>query len=258
MFTSLLALTQIIAAIVAVILLPGYLFSRALFSDQQRDVAQQLAISGSLGLIMTVSIGTILIESKIGFRSSSYLLLLGIVCLLLCIIWRYRVQNTQLFRKDSQGNQSFLLKPKIWKLSIVPLAAVLMLIYVSIIPSYSSGKEGFTEFYITDEYGEVPFQLEDGSNSAIVAVIVNHGTESKAYKIQTTTQNGQLLYESNNVYLNINEKHVERFNIKSDLIGTQKHSHVNIDLIEDDNTYPSNSLRLSTPSNSLRLSTYKN
>ena len=245
MLANLFTLMHIIVTIIVAILLPGFLFARALFSVNQRhNTAQQIAISGSLGLILTVLIGTFLIEAKIGFTKSTYFAALGLVCVLSSAVWIYRIQD------QFPLNLNRLIPAKRTQpVNLIPQTIILVILLsiifavAAILPSHSSGNDKFTEFYITNKAQIIPFDVTNNSRFAINATIVHHGSRGDTYKLQVTN-NGDILYESRDVYIKADEKHNEEFiiNIKE----VDSNLPIYILLIKNDNVRPYRSLRLSS------------
>jgi uncharacterized membrane protein len=184
---SIVLLLRILTAAGLVILLPGYLLTQALFPRGIRlDGTQQIALSGAFGIILAILVGTSLIVMQIGLSLSTFLPVVGIISL---------AASAGAWQRGRLAWSGFRLPPAALFSGVVLI--LLLVMTTAVFPSKRplNPAEQFTEFYI-DAAGK-------NIQNAVVIItpsIINHEQTAVTYAVRVE-QSGQLLYESDPIYL---------------------------------------------------------
>jgi len=234
-----LLLLRVIAAIGLIILLPGYVVSYLLFPKYSLfDFTQRLALSGILGIFLTVIIGTLLVGT-VGFFLRIYLPIMLFITLIGFI------QNFTIIREDVRN---FINNAK--KLAfLVPILQCMLLLTVVllIMPRQIQPAEKYTEFYVLDASGIIPYNLSTTLPNEIINLtvgIISHEYSLTTYKVMISVQ-GRVITTCNSIILPHNEKWEGNFTIpKASLLNISKQI-IQIALFKDDSNRLYRNLQLS-------------
>ncbi|MCP5098157.1 MAG: DUF1616 domain-containing protein [Chloroflexi bacterium] len=170
-----------------VVLLPGYLLTYALFPLQvEFDGAQRFALSGGLGVILSIVIGTALIVLNIGLTPNSFLPTIGSITSVAVIVtwWRGGLGILRL------GVQSAKLYSTIAFLLVL---GVITAVFPSTRPLNNA--EQYSEFYLIEQGANGLISRNENDVIMLKLSIVNNEQTKATYTIQVTHA-GQTLHES--------------------------------------------------------------
>jgi uncharacterized membrane protein len=246
---SLFTLLRIVSATGVLLLVPGYAFSLALFPRRMGlNFAQRLALAASLGLVITVVIGTLLVESGLGFRLSTYLPVLLFMTLVLAVVAWIRSKKDVADRPVSVGQmlRTFMpaRKQMILLISITIIASFLTVILLS--PSSKPLRfEQYTEFYVLDTAAEIPYYLTVPSDQTIVleAGIINHEYTVATYQILVEIE-GEILYSSPSISLAHTEQWEGELTVHMPSVSANQLLLLNVLLLKEGSTEPYRHLHL--------------
>lgn len=242
---ELIVLLRILFAIIVVLLLPGYTFSIALFPRTESiNSVQRLAISGILGLVISIIIGTLLIEFGIGLFLDTYLLAnLIITCLgIFIVLVRWMLFGTS---QQFDGNSLYKLISRSFKFGnrrnmLAGMLGIIVLLsfIISILPSNQpSLSEQYTEFFLLDVNNKLPsyplFLPGDGILTLNVGII-NHETLTRKYQINVEAE-GNLLFSSQIIKLDREQRWENEIEFNFSSIEENHMKKIEILLYMDDN-----------------------
>lgn len=190
--TELIALVRIAAAGAALLLLPGHLCALALFPwTPQQDFAQEAAVAGSLGLAISIIIGTALATTASGFHLIAYLTVLVCCCIgfgaaALIRIWptRRRVREQPPTRQPEPSRT-----PSLFGLPFLISTALILAIAMigEHVPRSPQEIEQYTEFYLLDERRLIPStaaSVPQQERVRLIIGIINREQGSTDYRIE--------------------------------------------------------------------------
>jgi uncharacterized membrane protein len=240
---SLFVLLRIVSVTGVLVLVPGYAFSLVLLPRRiGLDFAQRLALSGGLGLIVTVVIGTLLIESGLGFRLSTYPpALLLITCVFAVVIWMRSKKNVA--QKSASVGQVLRESMPTKKQAALWVSALGIMILLTIILLPPSPKplrfEQYTEFYVLDTTEEIPYYLTIPSDQIVTLKvgIISHEYAMATYQILVEAA-GEELYSSHPISLAHGEQWESELTVRMPSIGTGQSLPLRLFLLKDGFTEP--------------------
>ncbi len=202
---SILIFLRIVAATLVLILLPGYVASLAFFPQSKVfDFSQRLALSGSAGLVLTIIMGTLLIEAEIGFYLSTYLPALLFMTIFFALIARKRAKAT-----NEPTRISWTVNPKSVALSLLVMGLIASATIFSLNTTDEPYEaERYTEFYVLDRSQKIPYAsplVSDGQDINLKVGIVSHEYDETSYQIQAKIGD-EILYSSSDIMLTDQEE----------------------------------------------------
>jgi uncharacterized membrane protein len=186
---------RVVLGIPLVLFFPGYVMTIALFPRKEGvDFVQRIAISFGASIAMVVMTGLIVNFTPFGLRLEPLLWSLIIIILILSIIAWFRLRKLSIYERFTIP--FFEMAPE-WgkttkeKMLIIVLffAIIGVLVSVGYVTADSKVGEHFTEFYILDSKGEIPYAVTNltlGQNETVTVGITNHEGKTIDYRIEVT------------------------------------------------------------------------
>lgn len=202
---SIFILLRIIIATLVLILLPGYIASLVFFPQNKAfDFSQRLAVSGSIGLVLTIIMGTLLIEAEVGFYLSTYLPMLLLITLFFAFIAKTR-SNATIGATMPQWAVSAK-SVALWLLTIGIITSATIMLLNSAHEPYQA--EQYTEFYVLDGTQKIPYTPpldSDEQDIKLKVGIISHEYAKTSYQIQAKIGD-RILFSSSDITLADNEQ----------------------------------------------------
>ena len=230
------------------VFVPGYVVSLVLLPQRAGlDFVQRLAFGGSLGLVMTVVIGTLLIESGLGFHLSTYLLMLLSVTLLFGVVaWMRSKKNAAPERAPVGQVLSKFVPTKKQGALWASVLGMMIVLTILLLPSPKPSQfEQYTEFYVLDTTAEIPYYLAVPRDQTIVlnAGIISHEYVGTTYQILVAMEE-EILFFSHPISLAYEERWEGELAVHIPSVNTNQSFLLELFLLREGSTEPYRRLHL--------------